>query len=42
MSLIFLMPSHEWDFPVFKVLAKNDTGSAECNGRCRSVTGRRR
>lgn len=29
MSLIFLMPSHEWDFPVFKVLAKNDTGSAE-------------
>lgn len=28
MSLICLVPSPEWDFPVFKVLAKNDTGTA--------------
>lgn len=31
MSLIFRVPSPEWDFPVFKVLAKNDTGSAASN-----------
>ncbi len=29
MTLHYLTPSHEWDSPIFKVLANNDTGSAK-------------